>query len=156
MKKIITIITMLFLSLSIFAQSDEILDILYDQDNAQTIYTSLLVLQAAGVLDLDADVDETRSFLESKTWGNTVLEDKEYISAGSFSLLVMESFNLSHGIVYNFLPTKRYALKELVFKKLILGNPYPNDTMSSFDVVYAISSLPVPENINKNYVDETE
>lgn len=147
---------MFFLSLSIFAQSDEILDILYDQDNAQTIYTSLLVLQAAGVLDLEADVDEARSFLESTTWGNTVLEDKEYISAGGFSLLVMESFNLSHGIVYNFLPIKRYALKELVYKKLILGSPYPNDTMSSFDVVYAISSLPVPENINKDYVDVIE
>lgn len=156
MRKYLTLITMLFLSLSLFAQSDEVLDVLYEQENAQTLITSLLVLQAAGAIDFDSNTDDAREYLEGVSWGSTILEDVDYITAGSFSLLVMESFNLPHGLVYNFLPIKRYALKELVYQKLILGNPYPNDVMSSFDVVYVLSSLPVSEEINENYVDSSE
>ena len=153
MKKIVTTVLMVCLSFTLSAQSDEILDILYEDDNAQTIYTSLLVLQAAGILEESATVDEAKDYLEGSSWGVTILEDEEYISAGSFSLLVMHTFDLPHGIMYNFLPIKRYALKELVFQKYILGNPYSHDIMSSFDVVYAVSSLPVSEDINKNYTE---
>lgn len=153
MKRNFILIIMVLFSLSIYAQSDEILDILYAQESAQTIYTSLLVLQASGLLDTEATINDAKNYLEMSSWGNSILDDGEYISAGSFSLLVMESFNLPHGIMYNFLPIKRYALKEMVYQQYILGSPYPKDVMSSFEVVYAISSLPVPEGINKDYSD---
>lgn len=156
MKKFLTIVFMLFLSISIFGQSDEVLDLLYEKDNAHTLYTSLLVLQAAGKLDLSATIENAKSYLETEKWGITVLKDEEYITAGSFSLLVIESFDLPHGLIYNFLPIKRYALKELVYKNYILGNPYPGDIMSSFDVIYAVSSLPVNNEINKNYTELDE
>ncbi|OQY36764.1 MAG: hypothetical protein B6229_09420, partial [Spirochaetaceae bacterium 4572_7] len=139
---------------SLFGQSDEILDKLYEQENAQTLYASLVVLQASGDLPSDADIDDARIFLEGQKWGEAVLSDEEFITVGSFSLLVMESFKLPHGLMYNLLPIKRYALKEMLYQEYILGNPYPNDVMSSFNAIYVLSSLPVSEEMNLNYVDE--
>lgn len=153
MKKFLIIIVLLFLGMSLFGQSDEILDLLYENENAHTLYTSLLVLQAAGHLGFSASIEEAKSFLEAKKWGLTILKDDEYITMGSFALLVMQSFDLSHGLMYSFLPIKRYALKELVYKNYILGHPYSSDIISSFDVVYAVSSLPIGDDINKDYQD---
>ena len=147
---------MLFISGFIFSQSDEILDKLYEMENAQTSYAALVVLQAAGHLTFDATVDDALAYLDGQKWGKAVLKDGEEISKGSFSLLVMEAFDLPHGLMYNFLPIKRYALKEMVYNGYILGNPYPNDPISSFDVVYVLASIPVDEDINKNYVEPEE
>ena len=143
-----------FIGSSLFGQSNEVLDKLYEQENAQTLYAALVVLQASGDIPFDADIDDARAFLEGQKWGESVLSDDEYITVGGFSLLVMESFKLPHGLIYNLLPIKRYALKEMVYQGYILGNPYPNDLMSSFDAIYVLSSLPVREEVNKNYVDE--
>ncbi|MGL1892304.1 MAG: hypothetical protein OCD02_11800, partial [Spirochaetaceae bacterium] len=156
MKKFLSIVVLLFVCGTIFGQSDEILDKLYEQDNAQTLYSALIVLQAAGYLDNDATIDNAREFLESKKWGLSVLKDEEYITAGGFSLLVMEAFDLPHGLIYNLFPIKRYALKEMVYRKYILGAPYTTDIMSSFDVIYVLASIPVNDEINKNYIDESE
>ncbi len=153
MKKLLTIIAMLFISGFVFGQSDEILDKLYEMETAQTSYASLVVLQAAGHLTLDATVDDAMSYLEGQKWGQSILKDGEEITTGSFSLLVMEAFDLPHGLIYNLLPIKRYALKEMVYNGYILGNPYPNDRISSFDVIYVLASIPVNEDINRNYVD---
>lgn len=153
MKKCITIIATLFLSGVLFGQSDEILDKLYASEVALTSYTTLVVLQAAGHLTLDATVNDAKVYLETQEWGVTVLKDEEFMSKGGFSLLVMEAFDLPHGLIYNIFPSRRYALKEMVYRGYILGNPYPGDPISSFDVVYVLSSIPVDQDINKNYVD---
>ena len=151
MKKFLIIVFMSFMTISIFGQSDEILDVLYEKEDAQTLYTALLVLQASGTMSEVSTIEDTKVYLSELDWGVTILNDGEYITAGSFSLLVMKSFDIPHGVMYGFLPIKRYALKEMVYQKYLLGSPYPNDVMTSFDVIYAVSSLPVDESINQSY-----
>ncbi|QEN04473.1 hypothetical protein EW093_07090 [Thiospirochaeta perfilievii] len=156
MKRVLIILILIQFCGGVFAQSNEILDELYKNDDAKTNYVSLIVLQAAGILDDQATVDDATTYLESYKWGETVLNDGEFITTGSFSLLVMEAFNLPHGLIYNIFPNRRYALKEMVYREFILGSPYPNDIISSFNVVYALSSLPVNESINKDYIDTSD
>lgn len=148
MKKIITVVALCFICGTAFGQSDEILDKLYEQEDAQTLYSALIVLQATGDLSEDATTDDARAFLEDSKWGKSILEDGEYITTGGFSLLVMEAFDLPHGLIYNIFPNKRYALKEMVYRSYILGSPYVSNTMSSFDVIYVLSSIPVSEELN--------
>jgi len=155
-KRVLIILILIQFCGGVFAQSNEILDELYKNDDAKTNYVSLIVLQAAGILDDQATVDDATTYLESYKWGETVLNDGEFITTGSFSLLVMEAFNLPHGLIYNIFPNRRYALKEMVYREFILGSPYPNDIISSFNVVYALSSLPVNESINKDYIDTSD
>lgn len=151
MKKFISLLVMVFMSALLFGQSDMVLDSLYEKDEADTLLTSLLVLQAAGQLTFEATTEDAYAYLESQSWGPAILKDGETITTGSFSLLVMKSFDLPHGLMYNLLPIKRYALKEMLYMGYILGNPYPSEPMSSFDVVYVLASVPVDEEINKNY-----
>lgn len=154
MKRILVLITAVMLGGFLFGQSDEVLDKLYEEDNAKTMITSLLVLQASSHLTFNSTVDDAREYLETTKWGKTVLKDGDFITKGGFSLLVMEAFNLPHGIMYGLFQTKRYALREMVFSEYILGNPYTNDIMPSFDVIYILSSLDVDSEINKNYTDQ--
>lgn len=153
MKRIILLIVIL-LGGFLYGQSDEVLDELYEEDDAKTLITSLLVLQASSHLTFNSTVDDAREYLETTKWGKSILKDGVYITKGSFSLMVMEVFDLPHGIMYGFFPTKRYALREMVFSEYMLGNPYTNDIMSSFDVINILSTLDVDSEINKNYIDE--
>lgn len=140
MKKVIFIF-LIICSASLFAQSEEALDRLYSEDQAGTMTTALLVLQATGVLPETAEESSAQYYLDSVPWGASVLEDGEYISNGGFSLLLMNAFELSSGIMYNFFPNKRYALKEMLYKGIIKGKPYGRDKISSFNVIYALSTL---------------
>lgn len=150
------ICVMLLLGSLAFSQSDEVLDRLYEDENAKTLETALIVLQAANILTEESGVEDANAFLlEEAGWGTRVLDDGEYISTGSFSLLVMKTFDLKSGLMYKLFPSRRYALKELIFQGYILGSPYPGDTMSSFNVIYAVSSLPTNENINADYKYDT-
>lgn len=153
MKRYLLLVVIALFCSFLTAQSDEILDKLYEEDNAKTLITSLLVLQASSHLTFNSTVDDAREYLETTKWGNSILEDGQYITKGGFALLVMKAFDLPHGIMYGLLPIRRYALKEMIFSEYILGNPYPNDIMGSFDVIYTLSSLTVNQDINKNYID---
>ena len=156
MKKFVIILSLFLLSSFLYSQSDETLDKLYENENANTLYSALIVLQAAGFMDEASTISDVEMFLENEKWGKVILSEGEYISTGGFSLLVMEVFNLSHGVMYNFFPNKRYALKELMFKEYILGSPYVNDAITSFNVIYCIGALPIPEMINNNYQSEDD
>lgn len=156
MKKIIFAITLILFSSILFAQSDEVLDRLYEEENARTLETALLVFQASNSLTDQATIEDASKLLGESKWGQKVLNDGEFITVGGFSQLLLEAFQMEHGIMYNILPVRRYALKEMLYNGYILGNPYPGNIMTSFNVIYAVSSMPVDEDINKNYVDLEE
>lgn len=153
MKKLLITITMILLSSALFSQSDEVLDRLYAFEEAKTLETALIVFQASNALTDQATIEDASALLGESKWGLKVLDDGEFITVGGFSQLLLEAFQLDHGVMYNILPIRRYALKEMLYLGYILGNPYPGDIMTSFNVIYAVSSMPVDEDINKNYVD---
>lgn len=156
MKRILLILILTFLSGFIFAQSDEALDELYSKKNAQTLYAALVTLQASGDLDDNATARDARLFLEGSKWGRSVLKDGEFLTKGGFSLLIMQSFDLPKGLMYRILPSKRYALREMLFQEYILGNPYSSDPITSFDVIFTLSSLELDSSLNENYLEESE
>lgn len=141
MKKGTLLIFLFLLNTLLFAQSEEAMDILYSKDDADTVYTALIALQISGNLASDATVEDAVSFLEGNKWGKKVLKDGNYLTKGGFSLMVMELFDLPRGVMYRIIPGKRYALREMMHMNYILGNPYVNDTISTFDVIYTLSSL---------------
>lgn len=153
MKKFILAITMILFTSVLFSQSDEVLDRLYAFEDAKTLETALIVFQASNALTDQATVEDASALLGESKWGQKVLDDGEFITVGGFSQLLLEAFQLDHGVMYNILPVRRYALKEILYMGYILGNPYPGDIMTSFNVIYAVSSMPVDEDINRNYVD---
>jgi hypothetical protein len=103
----------------------------------------LVLLQIAGFLDDNATLNDAELFLENTKWGSNVLKDGEYISVGGFSLMVMSIYeDLPRGLMYRLMPSRRYATKDLVYNGYILGSPYPNEKITSFDVIFTLSSLP--------------
>lgn len=153
MKKLLVFILLSLFSSILFAQSDEILDILYSKERAQVIYTAHIVLQASGDIGLEATIDDTKEFLNSSRWGRSILKEGEFLTKGGFALLIMKSFDLPKGLFYRLFSTKRYALRDMVYNDYILGSPYVNEPISSFDVIYTISSLDLDSNIVTQEID---
>lgn len=152
MKKGILLVFIYVFSSFLFGQSEEAMDVLYSKKDADTVYTALIALQISGNLASDATVDDAVSFLDDKKWGKKVLKDGDFLTKGGFSLMVMELFDLPRGVMYRLIPSKRYALREMTHMKYILGSPYVNDGISTFDVIYTLSSLEPSK--GKVYIEE--
>ncbi len=142
MKKYLIITLLTIISGTVFAQSNDILDEFYAEKEAKTSHTALILLQIAGYLDDDATLNDAEIYLENTTWGGNVLKDGEFITVGGFSLMIMNLYKeIPRGVMYRLLPSRRYATKDLIYNGYILGNPYPNEKMTSFDVIFTLSSL---------------
>jgi len=52
------------------------------------------------------------------------------LTLGEFSLLTMETFGMTGGMMYTVLPLPRYAARELAFRDVIQGRAYPRMSLS--------------------------
>jgi hypothetical protein len=57
-------------------------------------------------------------------------EREDPVNLGEFSLMVMESFDIPGGLMYNLLPSPRYAARELAFRNIVQGEAYPRMAIS--------------------------
>ncbi len=102
--------------IGLFAQSNQLIDELLQQDEALLGHTAYLVLTAAEIIPDDAAVADAIDFLQSSSIKMGRLSLDKPVFAGEFSYLTMHFFKIEGGILYTLFPGSRYGLREMVYK----------------------------------------
>ncbi|MFW5844525.1 MAG: hypothetical protein ACOCW6_11405 [Spirochaetota bacterium] len=105
----------LFLAVAGFAfgQSNEIIDSVLEEEQLSYGNAAYLVLVAAERLPETASPGEALSELETLGWALDTRSAGDAVSFGEYSYLLMESLDLSGGLMYRFFPGPRYAARDV-------------------------------------------
>ena len=111
------------------AQSNDFVDGVLAQDRITYGNAAYLLLVGSGDLDESASVADARDRFESgpAALGRGV---DEPVTLGEYSLLTMNAFGITGGIMYTLVPSPRYAARELAFREVIQGRAYPRMDLS--------------------------
>lgn len=123
---------------SVSAQSNELIDQIITQDSARLDTASLIILQAAELLPLDANYDDVFDFLQNNK-NLKRLAKKETINQGRLSLLIMISFDINGGVMYCITKSPRYAAREIKSLGGIIENASPYKVVSGQEVISLLS-----------------
>ncbi len=125
----------------IHSQSNTVIDEMLDKEKAGFGRTSYMVFTAAGILRDNSTLEESLRYLGKLKWDMKNKEPGEYITLGEYSYMLMKSFNIDGGIMYQMFPGPRYAARELFYLKLIDENGDPNRYVSGEEVIRILGRL---------------
>lgn len=117
-----------------FAQSNEILDTLLDQEQATLGHTAYLVFLAAEIADEEWSPDRATDELRALDWGFEEADADDTVDLGALSFIIMKSFDMGGGIMYSLFPGERYAARELAYLGFVPGYASPYRTLSGREV----------------------
>lgn len=120
------------------AQSNQIIDEVLAEDEARFGHAAYLALLASGAVPPEATVEEVYAGFD---WGRWNLSQKgidDRVTLGEFSYLVMESLDISGGIMYSISPGPRYAARELAYLDFYLGNGSPYRSVSGEEMLHVL------------------
>ena len=135
-------ITTLLLAVALLAaaggawgQSNEILDVLFDEPAATLGQAAYLVLTASGRTPEDSSPKEAAASLVDQGWTIPERRADEPLTLGEYSYLLMQAFGMKGGVMYRIFPGPRYASRELVYLKMIKGDTSPYRTFSGEEAI---------------------
>ena len=120
---------LLFLSLPAFAppalhaQTAAEMDAMLAADSVSAAGAARFVLAAADLLQpgLSGSDAEQAAYDKAKSNGWIRAAAGENVTMQDTSFLIMKAFNLKGGVMYSLFENPRYAYREMVYRKLILG-----------------------------------
>ena len=121
-----------------FAQSNEVIDQLLAEDQATLGNAVYLVFLAADIASEDWSVDESIQELQSRGWGFDDAAPGNVVDLGSFSFILMKTFDMKGGIMYSLFPGKRYAARELAFLGFVPGYASPTRVLEGQEVTHIL------------------
>ena len=124
-----------------WSQSNEILDSLIAQDRATLGPAAYLALTAAGLVDVDASVEDAVSDLRSRPWGFAEATAEDPVTLGSLGYLVMRAFELKGGVLYSIFGGRRYAARELVYRGWVPGSSAAGRPLSGREVTHVVGKV---------------
>jgi|GEM_PF-2386391 len=142
MKKIVFAAVLLVLSISIWGQSNELLDQFLGRDTADVETTLLLIAQASGQLPLDTLPEDGYAWALEQKFGRHVrkLSPEDPITLGLYYLVLFKSFHVKGGGMFNTFGTPRYAALEAGFKGFVEPSSlYTDRTMPPYEVLTGIT-----------------
>lgn len=131
-------ILVLLLCLSVhggFAQSNEFLDEILDQQEVWFGQALKLVFSGAGLLPEDVTEGRAIAYLEEQGWGLPDKQSTQTITLGEYSLVVMKALDLPGGIMYSIASVPRYAVRELDYLGFIDGSSAPGRALTGEEAV---------------------
>jgi hypothetical protein len=123
------------ITMSLCAQSNEVVDRLLGEDQATVADAGYLILSAAGIVPEDATPDLVIGTLTERKLLSGTRKADQPVTLGEVSYLIMETVGIHGGLFYSILPGPRYAARELASLKLIFGNTHPSRTISGQEVM---------------------
>ena len=141
-----TLILMLAIALlagagSLWGQSNELLDDLFEEPATTLEQAAYLVLTAAGRIPDDSSPADAAASLAAQGWTAPARSADEPLTLGEYSYLLMQAFELTGGLMYRIFPGPRYAGREFAFLKLIKGNTSPYRTFSGEEAIGILGRL---------------
>lgn len=139
MRRGLLLLSMLALAATVgLSQSNEVIDQVLLQDEATFGHAAYLSFLASGSVAPEATVEEVYAGLDWSRWNLSRKGIDEPVSLGEFSYLVMESLDISGGIMYGIAPGPRYAARELAYLDFFLGNGSPYRRVSGEEMLHTI------------------
>lgn len=141
-KKIIFLsLVLVCLPLIVSAQSNAVIDELLEKETANWGNAAYLVLSAAELIDENTEISKVLSILEKQQWNLKLHEEKQSITLGEYSYLLMKAFNVPGGLMYMLIPGPRYAARELSYLNFIDDDTSPYRTLSGEEVLRIMGRL---------------
>ncbi len=125
-----------FVSSFLAAQSNEVIDTLLGEKNADIGRTTYMVLCAASMINENTDIPGAFAVLKEKHWpGFKTAAVDSNVTMEEYAYMLMKAFDISGGVMYHFFPGPRYAYRELVYKGFINKGTDPSENISGESVV---------------------
>ena len=132
---LVTVLLFLAASVSLMAQSNEVMDDFLEEEEASFGRTAYFTLLAVNLIAEDASVDQALSVLDQQGWGVKVKKGDDTITMGEFSFLIMKALEIPGGLMYKLAPGSRYASRELVYLGIVPGRNRPGRAPSGEEVL---------------------
>ena len=126
---------------SLWGQSNELLDVLFEEPEATLEQAAYLVLTASGRIPDDSSPAEAAASLRDQGWTVPERSADEPLTLGEYSYLLMQAFELKGGVMYRIFPGPRYAGRELAYLKLIRADTSPYRTLSGEEAIGILGRL---------------
>jgi hypothetical protein len=136
-----TLFFLLSLCVGCFAQSNERIDELLGQEQAEFGHSLYVLLSAGGFIEDHSSVAAAHSRYAELGW---LLSNKPVdapLSVRELSYVIMKSLGLRGGIMYTILPSPRYAYRELVYKRIISGQTAAERKVSGDEVLRYLGAV---------------
>lgn len=140
-KKIISVLSLLLLAASVFAQSNDVIDDVLAQNKLTCGNGAYLTLTAAGMIEDSLTPEEALDVLKQKGWINDSRESSDCMSLGEYSLALMQGFDMKGGIMYSIFKAPRYASRELGYKGYISREPGAYRTLSGAEAISILGQV---------------
>jgi len=142
MKKIVFAAVLIVLAVSLWGQSNELLDQFLEQDHADVATTFLLIAQASGNLPLDTLPEDGYAWALEQKFAKHVkkFSPDDSITLGLYYLALFKSFHIRGGGMFNTFGTPRYAALEAEFKGYVEPSTvYTDRLMPPYEVLTGIT-----------------
>jgi hypothetical protein len=126
---------------SLWGQSNELLDVLFEEPATTLGQAAYLVLTASGRIPDDSSPADAAASLAAQGWTVPERGADEPLTLGEYSHLLMQAFELKGGVMYRIIPGPRYAGRELVYLELIKGDTSPYRTFSGEEAIGILGRL---------------
>ena len=126
---------------SLWGQSNELLDILFEEPATTLGQAAYLVLTASGRIPDDSSPEDAAAALGDQGWDVPERSADEPLTVGEYSYLLIQAFELKGGVMYRILPGPRYAGRELAYLELIKGDTSPYRTFSGEEAIGILGRL---------------
>ena len=130
-KKLALLVLFLLLLAGIaVAQSNELVDLILEQENATVASAAYVTLAAAGSIDDMTSPEEAFRLAVRNGWVSEARAAGDSVTFGEFSHLLMQSFGKGGGLMYLIFPGPRYAAREVVYRGWSAEDKGPADLIS--------------------------
>jgi hypothetical protein len=126
---------------SVWGQSNELLDVLFEEPATSLGQAAYLILTASGRIPDDSSPADAAASLAGQGWTVAERSTDEPITLGEYSHLLMQAFAVKGGIMYRIFPGPRYAGRELAYLQLIKGDTSPYRTFSGEEAIGILGRL---------------
>jgi hypothetical protein len=140
-KSILVLAVLLLAAGGSFAQSNDLLDTLLEEQTTSLGQAAYLVLAASGRIADTSTPDQAAAALTEQGWTVPERTASESLTLGEYSYLLMQAFEMKGGLMYRIFPGPRYAGRELAYLELIKGNTSPYRTFSGEEAIGILGRL---------------
>jgi hypothetical protein len=138
---LILAVALLMTAGSLWGQSNEILDVLFEEPATSLGQAAYLILTASGRMPDDSSPADAAAALADQGWTVAERSADEPLTLGEYSYLLMQAFELKGGVMYRIFPGPRYAGRELAYLQLIKGDTSPYRTFSGEEAIGILGRL---------------
>lgn len=112
------------------ANEDAIIDGILAQKSITFGNAAWLVGRSIGTFDESIAPEQAAAKAVAAGWGSQSLGAADPLDLKAFSQVLVQAFHVPGGLLYSWFPGPRYALRELVFRKIIPSTLAPDQPLS--------------------------